>query len=89
MMIEIKVKRMPKMGLKTNVIRLIIEGLGPLLLKLCHLVPIVNHQMWLISLSMRRSEVRTPDNELFVTLCRTRFSEEYQALTVYVPRMST
>ena len=34
MMIEIKVKRMPKTGLKTNVLRLIIEGLGPLLSKL-------------------------------------------------------
>ena len=34
MMIEIKVKQIPKMGLKTNVLRIIIEGLGPLLSKL-------------------------------------------------------
>jgi len=34
MMVEIKVKRMQKMGLKMIVLRLIIEGLGPLLSKL-------------------------------------------------------
>ena len=45
MMIEIKVKRVPKPILNPQILGLIIERLGTLTMNLRHLVTIVNHQM--------------------------------------------